>query len=127
MNTSKITGSRVRLYRFGPYEVDLERNELRKFGVRLKLAPKPLQLLVALLDHSGEVVTRSELRQLLWGEGVFVDFEKGLTVAVTKLRAALNDFPDNPKYIATVAGEGYQFVASAERVFSSDPSVAVSS
>ncbi len=119
MNTKETAGSAVQLYRFGPYELDLSRNELRKFGLRLKLAPKPLQLLAALLDHSGEVVTRSELRQLLWGEGVFVDFEKGLTVAVTKLRAALNDSPENPQYIATVAGEGYRFVAEAERVFAS--------
>jgi TolB-like protein/DNA-binding winged helix-turn-helix (wHTH) protein/Tfp pilus assembly protein PilF len=119
VNTKKTTLSRVERYRFGPYELDLTRNELRKFGVRLKLEPKPLQLLRALLEHTGEVVTRSELRQLLWGDGVFVDFEKGLTVAVTKLRAALNDSPDTPQYIATVAGEGYEFIAEAERAFAS--------
>lgn len=117
VNTNDIIRPAVRFYRFGPYELDLEQDELRKFGIRIKLERKPLQLLIALLECSGEVVTRSELRQLLWGEGVFVDFEKGLTVAVTKLRAALNDSSDNPQYIATVAGEGYRFVAEAERVF----------
>lgn len=116
MNTPVSTRSAVRLYRFGPYELDLEENELRKFGSHLKLEPKPLQVLIALLDRSGEVVTRSELRALLWDAGVFVDFEKGITVAVTKLRAALNDSSDSPKYIATLAGEGYRFVGQVDGV-----------
>jgi YVTN family beta-propeller protein len=123
VNTKETARSNVRLYRFGPYELDLAQNELRKFGLRLKLPPKPLRLLLALLDHSGEVVTRSELRQLLWSEGVFVDFEKGLTVAVTKLRAALNDSSDNPKYIATVAGQGYRFLEHVQPVFAPQPIV----
>ena len=119
MNTGLNTPSAVRLYRFGPYELDLEQNELRKYGVRLKLERKPLQLLAVLLGRAGQVVTRSELRKLLWEEGVFVDYDKGLSVAVTKLRAVLNDAPDDPKYIVTVAGEGYRFVAAAEPVFAS--------
>ncbi|HET7214280.1 MAG TPA: winged helix-turn-helix domain-containing protein, partial [Terriglobia bacterium] len=85
-------------------------------GHRLKLEPKPMQVLRALLERAGRVVTRGELRQLLWGEGVFVDFEKGLSVAVTKLRAALNDPAEAPKFIETVTGEGYRFVAAVERV-----------
>jgi DNA-binding winged helix-turn-helix (wHTH) protein len=110
----------VRLYRFGPYEFDLERNELRKFGLRIRVERKPLQLLFILLDHAGEIVTRSELRQLLWGEGVFVDFDKGLNVAVNKLRAALNDFSDAPRYIETIAGEGYRLTVNVERLSASD-------
>jgi TolB-like protein/DNA-binding winged helix-turn-helix (wHTH) protein/Flp pilus assembly protein TadD len=108
----------VRLYRFGPYELD--RNKLRKFGVRLKLERKPLRLLVALLHRAGEVVTRGELHESLWGQGVYVDFDKGLNVAVTKVRVALNDPSEKSKYIETVAGEGYRFVAKVERVFASD-------
>jgi len=106
----------VRLYRFGPYELDLADNELRKFGIRIKLERKPLQLLRALLDRSGEVLTRSQLQELLWGDGVFVDFEKGLNVAIAKLRTALNDEPETQKYIQTVTGEGYRFTAAVERV-----------
>lgn len=121
MKTHDARLSEVRLYRFGPYELDLKRNELRKFGVRLRLEPKPMHLLVALLDHSGAVVTRAQLRQLLWGKGVFVDFEKGLSVVVTKLRAALNDSAEEPKYIETIAGEGYRFIAEAERVLAATP------
>lgn len=127
MNTNEITRPAVSFYRFGPYELDLERNELRKFGLRIKLERKPLQLLIALLECSGEVVTRSELRQLLWGEGVFVDFEKGLTVAATKLRAALNDSYENPKYIATVGGEGYRFLEHVQTVFAPSPTLSLDS
>ena len=125
MNTRGTKVSAVRLYRFGPYELDLERNELRKSGLRIKLEPKPQQILATLLDRSGEVVTRTELQQLLWGERVFVDFEKGLNVAVTKLRATLNDSSEKPRYIATISGEGYRFIADVERVFASGPVVPV--
>lgn len=111
----------VRLYRFGVYEVDGARKELRKFGIRLKLERKPFQLLIALLDRSGQVVTRRDLQVLLWGEGVFVDFDKGVSVAVTKLRAALNDSSENPKYIETVAGEGYRFIATVEKILAVNP------
>ena len=114
VKTSETKVAPVTRYRFGPYEVDLERNELRKSGLRIKLEPKPLQILLTLLDRTGEVVTRAELQELLWGEGVFVDFEKGLNVAVTKLRAALSDSSEKPKYIVTIAGEGYRFVAEPE-------------
>jgi TolB-like protein/DNA-binding winged helix-turn-helix (wHTH) protein/tetratricopeptide (TPR) repeat protein len=124
VNPKETRRSEVWLYRFGPYELDLEQNELRKFGVRLKLERKPLQLLLTLLDHRGEVVTRADLQKLLWGDGVFVDFEKGLNVAVTKLRAALNDSAEKPKYVETVAGEGYRFKAELERVFAHVPAPA---
>ena len=121
MNPKETRRSEVWLYRFGPYELDLERNELRKFGLRLKVERKPLQLLFILLERAGEVVTRSELRQLLWGAGVFVDFEKGLNVVVTKLRAALNDSAEDVKYVETLAGEGYRFIAEVERVLPASP------
>ena len=110
------TRSEVRLYRFGPYELDLNRDELRKFGVRVKLERKPFQLLVALLLRAGEVVTYTELQKSLWGENLFVNFSKGLTVAVTKVRAALSDSVANPAYIETVSGAGYRFIACIEEV-----------
>src|SRR5690242_20137998 len=99
MSGSKIASRPVLVYRFGPYEVDTACNELRKFGLRVKLERKPLQLLIALVERAGEVVTRSDLQRLLWGEDIFVDFDKGLNVAATKLRATLNDSPEKPIYI----------------------------
>ncbi len=105
------------LYRFGPFEADRARGELRKFGVRIRLERKPWQLLVALLQRPGELVTRSELQRALWGEDVFVDFEHGLNVAMKKIRAALCDSTEVSTYIQTVVGEGYRFVATVEKVF----------
>jgi len=76
-----------------------------------------LQLLIALVERSGEVVTRGDLQRSMWGEDLFVDFDRGLNVAVNKLRATLNDSPDKATYIETVAGEGYRFVAEVEEIF----------
>lgn len=104
------------LYHFGPYQADTRRGELRKFGIRLRLERKPWQLLLALLEHPGNLVTRTQLRTLLWGDNVFVDFENGLNVAVKKLRGALSDSADEPAYIETVAGEGYRFVGAVEKI-----------
>jgi TolB-like protein/DNA-binding winged helix-turn-helix (wHTH) protein/Flp pilus assembly protein TadD len=84
-------------------------------------------LLITLLQRDGEMVTRSDLHRVLWDENVFVDFDKGLTVAITKLRAALSDSSENPKYIETILGEGYRFIAEVEHVYaSSSPRSAVS-
>jgi TolB-like protein/DNA-binding winged helix-turn-helix (wHTH) protein/Flp pilus assembly protein TadD len=117
VNASRSSSAAVLLYRFGPYEADLSRDELRKFGLRIRLERKPWQLLVALLQRPGELVTRAELQRALWAEDVFVDFEHGLNVAVKKLRAALCDSTEGSTYIHTVAGEGYRFVAEVEQVF----------
>jgi DNA-binding winged helix-turn-helix (wHTH) protein len=116
------------VYRFGPYEADLNRSELRKFGIRVRLERKPWQLLLALLERPGEVVTRQQLQRLLWGDNVFVDFENGLNVAIKKLRSALNDSAEEPIYIERVAGEGYCFVGSVEKIpRESQPAFPVSS
>ena len=114
MSTTKSSERAVRLYRFGPYEADLLRNELRKFGLRVRLEPKPWLLMVALLERPGELITRGELQQALWGKNVSVDFEHGLNVAVKKLRAALCDPAGVSCYIETVVGEGYRFLAHVE-------------
>src|ERR1700694_2390040 len=97
--------------RFAVFEVDLESGELRKHGVRIKLQQKPFQILVLLLERPGEVVTREELQRRLWASDVFVDFESGLNNAVKQLRAALGDSAETPRFIETVAGRGYRFLA----------------
>src|SRR5260370_2915617 len=124
MSGSQSSVRPVVVYRFGPYELDTARSELHKFGLRVKLERKALQLLIALVERAGEVVTRSELQRSLWGEALFVDFDKGLNVAATKLRATLNDSHEKPSYIETVAGKGYRFVAEVEQVFATAPASA---
>src|SRR5271169_6721509 len=97
--------------RFGPYEVDLRSGEVYKHGIRLKLQDQPFQVLAILLEHSGHVVTRDELRQRLWPADTFVDFDTGLNSAVKKLRDVLADSADEPRYIETIPRRGYRFIA----------------
>lgn len=96
---------------FGVFEVDLRAAELRKHGVRIKLQEQPFQILSLLLEHPGEVVTREELREKLWPAHTFVDFDRSLNKAMTKLRAALGDSPDSPRYVETIPRHGYRFLA----------------
>jgi TolB-like protein/DNA-binding winged helix-turn-helix (wHTH) protein/Flp pilus assembly protein TadD len=96
---------------FGPYEFNPRFGELRKEGMRVRLEGQPLAILQSLLDRPGELVTREELRKKLWREDTFVDFERSLNAAVKRLRAALNDSPDQPRYIETLARRGYRFIA----------------
>lgn len=98
-------------YRFGDYEADLRAAELRRNGSRLKLQMQPFQVLVALLERPRDVVTREELRQRLWPEDTFVDFDHGLNTAVGKLRDVLDDSASAPRYIETIAKRGYRFLA----------------
>jgi eukaryotic-like serine/threonine-protein kinase len=97
---------------FGPFEVDASTRELRKRGVHVKLSGQPFQILLTLLARPGDLVTREQLRDDLWSEGTFVDFEGSLNAAVNKLRRALNDSAENPRYIETVPKGGYRFVAA---------------
>jgi DNA-binding winged helix-turn-helix (wHTH) protein len=97
--------------RFGPFEADLRTGELWREGTRIPLQDKPFQLLAALLQRPGELVTREELREQLWAEAVFTDFEHGLNKAVNKLRRALDDPADGPRYVETLPRRGYRFVA----------------
>src|ERR1700694_4785453 len=96
---------------FGVFEVDLRSGELRKRGVRIKLQEQPFQILSLLLEHPGEVVTREELRQKLWPAHTFVDFDRSLNKAMTKLRSALGDSADSPRYVETIPRHGYRFLA----------------
>jgi Tol biopolymer transport system component/DNA-binding winged helix-turn-helix (wHTH) protein len=95
---------------FGIYEVDLGAGELRKSGMKIKLHRQPFAVLAMLLERPGEVVTREELQQKLWASDTFVDFEHGLNKAVNKVREALGDDADNPRYIETLPRRGYRFV-----------------
>src|SRR5437868_4710949 len=98
--------------RFGVFEADLQSGELRKGGVKVRLNRQSFQLLAVLIEHAGEVVTREELRARLWGSDTFVDFDVGLNTAMKKLRAALGDSPEVPRYVETVPRKGYRFIGS---------------
>ncbi len=99
---------------FGVFELDLEAGELRKSGVRIKLQEQPFQVLAALLEQPGAVVTRTQLCQRLWPDGTFVDFDTSLSVAVTKIRQVLGDSADNPHFVETVPRRGYRFIYPLE-------------
>jgi Tol biopolymer transport system component/DNA-binding winged helix-turn-helix (wHTH) protein len=105
---------------FGPFQVDLHSQELRKKGVRLRLPNQSFQILKMLLERSGKMVTREELRQSLWPSDTFVDFEKGINAATNRLREALGDSAENPRYIETLPRRGYRFIASVERPVGQD-------
>jgi len=108
---AETAGARPGVVRFGVFEADFRTGELRKQGVRIKLQEKPFQLLAALVERPGELVTRDELRRRLWGDQTFVDFERGLNIAITKLRTGLGDSAESPRFIETLPRRGYRFVA----------------
>ena len=97
--------------RFGTYEIALQSGELRKAGLRIKVQQQPLRLLEILVEHPGEVVTREELRSRIWPNESFGDFDQAVNVAIAKLRGALGDSADNPRYIETLPRRGYRFIA----------------
>ena len=108
--------------RFGLFEADLQLLELRKQGRRIRLQTQPFQVLEALLEHPGHVVTREELRRRLWPEDTFVDFDHSLNTAVRRLREALGDSPENPIFIETLQRRGYRFIAPVvESVLTPEP------
>jgi len=100
-----------RVFSFGIFEVDVAEGELRKRGVRVKLHAQPFQVLVMLLERPSELVTREEMRNRLWGNDTFVDFDHGLNSAVNKVRDALSDSAAHPRFVETVSGKGYRFIA----------------
>jgi Tol biopolymer transport system component/DNA-binding winged helix-turn-helix (wHTH) protein len=105
-----VSGTNKRAIAFDAFEVDLTARELRKRGVRLKLQDQPFQVLAALLEKPGEVVTRGELQDRIWGDDTFVDFDKSLSAAVNKVRQALDDSRMRPRFIETVPKVGYRFI-----------------
>jgi TolB-like protein/DNA-binding winged helix-turn-helix (wHTH) protein len=108
--------------RFGVFEVDLQSSELRKSGIKLKLQDQPLQVLIALLEKPGVVVGREELRKKLWDADTFVDFEHSLGTAINKIREALGDSAENPRFIETLPRRGYRFVAPVTTISAASPS-----
>jgi len=107
--------------RFGVYEVDARTHELRKQGVRIKLQDQPFQVLLILLEKPGEIVTREELRKRIWPSDTFVDFDGGVNNAVKRLREALSDRADTPRYIETLPRHGYRFIGTLNGSASSAP------
>lgn len=103
-----VTGRPV--LRFGVFEVDLQARELHKSGLKVRIQEQPFQILALLLERRGAVLSRDELQKILWPDGTFVDFEHGLNSAVKKLREALEDDADNPRFIETVPRRGYKFI-----------------
>src|SRR5690349_1944014 len=97
--------------RFGTYEVDLRLGELRKHGKRVKLTGQPFQILVILLEHPGNLVTREQLQGRLWPSDTFVDFDRGLNAAINRMREALGDSAENPRFVETLPRRGYRFIA----------------
>ena len=104
------------IYRFGPFELRARTRELYKNGVRLKVRPQPLQILLALLARSGDIVSREELRRLLSSAETFVDFEHGLNTAIKELRGLLNDSAGEPRYIETLPKLGYRVIVPVTQV-----------
>jgi DNA-binding winged helix-turn-helix (wHTH) protein len=106
----------ARLLRFGVFEVDLEAGELRKNGARIRLQEQPFQVLTALLQNAGQVVTRDSLRETIWAADTFVDFDHSLNTAVNKIRESLGDSASSPRFVETLARRGYRFIAPVEAV-----------
>lgn len=107
--------SQAAIYRFGPFELRTRTRELYKDGTRLKLRPQAFHILQALAERAGDVITREELRQLLWTSETFVDFEHGLNTAIKELRALLNDSASQPRYIETLPKLGYRILVPVMR------------
>jgi Tol biopolymer transport system component/DNA-binding winged helix-turn-helix (wHTH) protein len=100
--------------RFGTFEVDLRLGELRKNGIRVKLTGQPFQILVILLEHTGDLVTREQLQRQLWPSDTFVDFDRGLNAAINRVREALGDSAENPHFVETLPRRGYRFIAPVD-------------
>src|SRR5215475_5270791 len=97
--------------RFGVFELDVRAGELRKNGLRVRLQEQPIKVLAMLAEHSGEIVTREELQKSLWPADTYVDFDHGLNKAINKIRDALADSAESPRFVETVPRKGYRFLA----------------
>jgi len=115
----------VQTVSFGLFEADLQTGELRKNGVKVPLQGQPFQVCAILLSRSGELVTREELRQEVWPEDTFVDFDHALNTAITKIRVALGDQADNPRFVETLPRRGYRFIAPIEKPILPSPAPVV--
>jgi DNA-binding winged helix-turn-helix (wHTH) protein/TolB-like protein len=112
---TRMQGGDQARFRFGAFEVDAGNRVLRKQGIKMRLQEQPFEVLLALLEASGELVTREQLRQRLWPEGTFVEFDHALNTAVKKIRAALCDDACVPRYVETIPRRGYRFLAVIDK------------
>jgi len=119
-STDRVPGS----YRFGLFDVDERRGEVRKQGLRLRVRGRPLDILLILLERPGELISRDDFRTRLWSADTFVDFDHGLNTAVNRLRELLGDSADNPRFIETIPRKGYRFIAPVEVLTARDPVLA---
>src|SRR5690349_17528440 len=101
---------------FGVFELDLKRAELRKSGMKVKLQEQPLKILQILLENPGQIVPREELQKRLWPSNTFVEFDQGVYSAMARLRDALGDSSESPRFVETVARRGYRFIAAVTHV-----------
>src|SRR5437763_13359335 len=101
---------RTSVVRFGTYDVSLQSGEVRKAGVKIRVQQQPMKLLKIFLERPGEVVTREELRGRVWADESFGDFDQAVNIAIGKLRSALGDSAENPRYIETLPKRGYRFI-----------------
>src|ERR1700674_542066 len=106
------TPTQSRILKFALFEVDLEAGELRKSGMRQKLAGQPFEVLRLLLERPQEIVTREELQQRIWPKDTFVDYDLALRKAITRLREVLGDSAESPRFIETIPRRGYRFIAA---------------
>jgi TolB-like protein/DNA-binding winged helix-turn-helix (wHTH) protein len=113
--------ARARIVRFGTFEADLSTRQLRKSGVRIKLQGQPFEILAMLLERPGELVTREDVQQRLWPTDTFVDFDHGVNTAINRLREALGDSAENPRFVETAPRRGYRFIAPVESQASAVP------
>ena len=111
----------TRFFRFGSFQLDLRAGELRRNGVKLRVPDQSIQVLAMLLDHPGDVVTRQELHQKLWPNGTIVEFDHSINAAINRLRLALEDSAEEPRFIETLPRRGYRFILPVEQVASTEP------
>jgi len=111
---------------FGVFELDLRAGELRKRGLRVRLQQQPFQVLALLIEHAGEVVSREDLQKAVWPADTFVDFDHGLNKTINKIREAIGDSAESPRFVETVARRGYRFIADVRIVDAAAAATAVS-
>src|SRR5262249_43890482 len=112
MNSGSTVDEPSRLVRFGRFELDRRTGELRKDGRKVRLQEQPVEVLDLLVTHAGDIVSREDICRRLWPDDTFVDFDTGLNNAISRLRAALGDKADQPRFIETVGRRGYRFIAT---------------
>jgi len=122
-----VTTPAAQILRFDTFELNLRAGELRKRGKKLRLQGQPLQVLAILLQSAGELVTREDLQSQIWPADTFVDFNHSLHNAIGRIREALGDSAESPRYIETLPRRGYRFIAAVEEVASPKPAVGIAS